>query len=95
MNGARPEEPGPVELEEDGAIGEYEVEKILNSRIYRRKLQYEVKWEGWDEGHVSWEPAENVENSQELVKEFHKANPDAVTEAVIPQAPKKTRRRRR
>ena len=54
VNGERPEEPGPIELEEEGALGEYEVEKILNSRIYRRKLQYEVKWQGWDEGHITW-----------------------------------------
>ena len=59
-------------------VGEYDVEKILNSRIYRRKLQYEVKWEGWDESPVTWEPAENVANAQELVEEFHAENPDVL-----------------
>ena len=61
----------------------------MNSRIYRRKLQYEVKWEGWDEGQVSWEPADNVANAKELIEEFHKDNPDAVTEADIPPPAKK------
>ena len=96
INGERPEEPGPIELEEDGVIGEYDVEEIVNSRIYWRKLQYEVKWEGWDEGHLSWEPAENVANARELVEEFHAKNPDAPTEADIPApAPKKKKGRKR
>lgn len=89
INGERPEEPGLIELEEDGAVGEYEVEKILNSRIYRQKLQYEVKWEGWDEGHMSWEPAENIANTQGLVDEFHAEHPDAVGESDIPALKKK------
>ena len=83
-----------MELEEDGAIREYDVEKILDSRIYQRKLQYEVKWEGWDEGHISWEPAENVENAKELVEEFHKEHPDAVGPSDVP-APKKRKKKAR
>ena len=95
INGERPEEPGPIELEEDGAIGEYEVEKILNSRIYRRKLQYEVKWEGWDEGYITWEPVENVKNARELVEEFHTQNPDAVGESDIPPPPKTKKKKKK
>ena len=71
------------------------MEKILNSRIYRRKLQYEVKWEGWDESHVTWEPAENVANAQELVEEFHAENPDAPTKEDIPPPAKKKKAKRR
>ena len=62
----------------------YEVEKILNSRIHWQKLQFEVKWEGWDKGQVSWEPAENIANAKEAIEEFYKENPDMVTEADIP-----------
>ena len=29
---------------------EYEVEEILDSRIYRKKLQYLVKWKGYGHG---------------------------------------------
>ena len=94
MNGERPEEPGPIELEDEGAVGEYEVEKILNSRIYRGRLQYEVKWEGWDEGHISWEPAANVGNAKELVAEFHREHPDAVGESDVPQRQRKKKGRR-
>ena len=82
-------------MEENGAVGEYDVEKILDSQIYRRKLQYKVKWEGWDEGHISWEPAENVENAKELVAEFHAENPDAVGPSDVPAPARKKKRRAR
>ena len=94
INGERPEEPGPIKLEEDGALGEYEVEKILNSRIHERKLQYEVKWEGWDEGYISWELVENVKNTRELVEEFHTQNPDAVRVSDIPPPPKTKKKKK-
>src|SRR6267142_4127300 len=39
---------------------EWEVEEILNSKQYRRKLQYLIKWKGYSDAHNSWEPKENV-----------------------------------
>ena len=47
---------------------EYEVERILNHRGKGSYLEYEVKWVGYEE--TTWEPAENLENSAELVKEY-------------------------
>jgi hypothetical protein len=37
-------EPGPIEIDREL---EWEVEKILVYRIYRRKLQYRVSWVGY------------------------------------------------
>ena len=47
---------------------EWHVEEILDSRIYRRTLQYLVKWVGFDR--PDWEPAEGV-NKVEAVDQFH------------------------
>ena len=44
------------------------MEEILDSRIYRRKLQYLVKWIEFDR--PDWEPAEGV-NKLEVVDRFH------------------------
>ena len=41
---------------------EYHIEEILDSRIRRRKLQYLVKWTGYNE--QNWEPAENLEQAE-------------------------------
>ena len=54
----------------------YEVKEILNSRMFRRKLQYLVKWEGYGTEHNSWEYTQNVA-APDLVAEFHAKNPGA------------------
>ena len=69
--------PAPApELEVIGGDEHYVVEKILDSRIFRRKLQYKVRWEGYDQGHDSWAYATDV-FSPDLVAEFHATNPRA------------------
>jgi len=53
---------------------EYIVEKILNSRMFRRKLQYLVKWEGYGIEVNTWEYLENFNHAPEKVTEFHTAH---------------------
>lgn len=53
---------------------EFIVEGIIDSRIYRNKLQYLVKWEGYGPEENSWEPAEHV-HAPRLVQEFHQRFP--------------------
>ena len=52
---------------------EYEVERILEARIYWRKLQYRVKWLGYDDDR-EWYDAANFKNSPHKLHEFHIAN---------------------
>src|SRR5690606_27341880 len=46
-----------------------EVEAIVDSRIFRKKLQYRVQWKGYNE--LTWEPHNHVDNCPELVQDFH------------------------
>ncbi|KAG6859662.1 hypothetical protein C0995_006112, partial [Termitomyces sp. Mi166 len=39
---------------------EYEVEEILDSYLFQYKLQFKVKWKGYDIEDISWELQENV-----------------------------------
>ena len=66
--------PEPVEVQDHL---EWEVNKILDSRQRGKKIQYLVEWTGYqdDTDKTSWEPASNLTNCVELVKEFHDANP--------------------
>jgi len=73
--GRRAPLPPPPELI-DGEE-EYVVEAILNSRMFRKRLQYLVKWEGYSIEHNTWEYAENVDNAPEKVAGYHVKNPAA------------------
>uniref|UniRef100_A0A0W0GER4 Putative reverse transcriptase-rnase h-integrase n=1 Tax=Moniliophthora roreri TaxID=221103 RepID=A0A0W0GER4_MONRR len=74
VNGQQAPPPEAVEVE---GKEEHLVEEILDSRVYRKKLQYLVRWEGYSEEEDSWEPAENMEHAKAKVKSFHKKNPNA------------------
>ncbi len=58
----------PIEV--DGEH-EYEVEDILNSKIYNHQLQYLVHWHGYNVNEHIWEPMKNLSNAMEKVHEFH------------------------
>ena len=66
------EPPDPVIINDNQ---EWEVEQILNSRLYRRKLQYLVKWVGFDEDHT-WYPASDFKGSPHRLRDYHKDYPD-------------------
>ncbi|CAJ0947736.1 unnamed protein product [Ranitomeya imitator] len=63
--------PAPVLVE--GEL-EYIVEKIWDSRVSRRKLQYLVKWKGYAQEDNSWVFASDV-HAPDLVRAFHVAHP--------------------
>lgn len=58
-------------------VEEYEVEEIVDSKMYRGKLKYLVHWKGYPIEERTWEPVENLSNSQEYIDEFHKKHPSA------------------
>jgi hypothetical protein len=62
-------EPAPPPVVADDGELEWEVEKILAKRTYRRQLQYLVKWKGWTD--PTWEPARNLTNCPEILEQFN------------------------
>ena len=59
---------------------EYEVEKILDSRLFgrRRRLQYLVKWKGYPDADNMWVDKDDV-FADDKVRAFKDSNPDART----------------
>ncbi len=49
----------------------YEVEKILDSHINNRCLEYLTYWQGYDIDEHIWESSSNVTNALEKIKEFY------------------------
>jgi transposase InsO family protein len=70
--GQHPDPPPPIEVNGDA---EWEVERILASRLYRKKtLQYKAKWVGYDDD-ATWYPARNFANSPHHIRDFHRDYP--------------------
>ncbi|MBW0464839.1 hypothetical protein O181_004554 [Austropuccinia psidii MF-1] len=68
------EPPPPIIIEEE----EWEVSLILDSKIKRGKLWYLVEWKGFsqDPERSTWEPAKNLKNGPERLKDFHSLYPE-------------------
>jgi len=71
LPGQKNNPPPPIEVSGEQ---EWEVEKILNSRLSRNTLQYQVSWVGYDPD-PTWYPAWDFVGSPQLLKEFHEAYP--------------------
>jgi hypothetical protein len=73
LPGQAPERPvGEIVHEEE----EWLVEKVLSSRLYYKRLQYQVQWKGWDPDPVYYDAA-NFKNATARLREYHVNNPDA------------------
>ena len=64
---------GPPPIEVDGVL-EFEVQAVVDSRIWRHKLQYLVDWVGYDASDRTWEPADALANT-DAIANFHKNFP--------------------
>lgn len=54
---------------------EFIVESVLDSRLFKGQLQYFVHWKNYPVSERTWEPAQNLTNAADLVKEFHDHHP--------------------
>ena len=73
FHGANYTRPPPDLIEDEE---QYEVEQVLDERNYGRwkKKQYLVKWKGYPDSDNQWLDAKDMENTQELIAEFHNSN---------------------
>ena len=82
----------PEPISKDGEE-EYEVEEVLDSRVFKGRLEYLVRWKGYGPEEDSWENGlELAEGAAEAIADFHAAHPDAISD--VSQRPSRLRQRR-
>ncbi|KAJ4400366.1 hypothetical protein N0V91_008722 [Didymella pomorum] len=65
------EEEEEEEDEEEGGEDEYVVEKILGHRFNKGVLEFDVKWQGYEDlEDRTWEPEENMETAADVLNEY-------------------------
>ncbi len=71
LEGQHAEPPPPIEV--DGKL-EYEVSRIVDSRLNKRRkrIEYLVEWTGYEgtPGGTTWEPEDNLQQSQEAILDY-------------------------
>jgi hypothetical protein len=71
LPGQYPDPPPAIEVDGED---EWEVEEVLAVRKRRGKLQYRVKWLGFDDD-PEWYPASDLTNAPHKLRDYHTANP--------------------
>lgn len=57
-----------IEVEDNN--DNYEVEKIINHRRYKKRIKYLIKWKDYDDSYNSW-IWEDAFNDRAIIEEYH------------------------
>uniref|UniRef100_A0A3B5LR54 Chromobox homolog 5 (HP1 alpha homolog, Drosophila) n=1 Tax=Xiphophorus couchianus TaxID=32473 RepID=A0A3B5LR54_9TELE len=64
---------------------EYVVEKVLDRRVVKGRVEFYLKWKGYSDKHNTWEPEKNLD-CPELISEFMKTYKKGSTGSATPKS---------
>lgn len=72
---------------------EYEVEKLIKSRVIKGKTEYLVRWKGFSPRSDTWEPAKNL-SCDDLIEKLSDAPPSPKKKKTVAK-PKKSPKKKK
>jgi len=79
-------QPPPLPVVVDGAE-EYDVYRILDSRIRHHRLEYLIDWAGYSPDKCTWEAAVDVANATKALEDYHHKHPNRPSPRDIEAGP--------
>ena len=71
--GHNPPPPPAIEIEGDEV---YEVNEIIDSKLFGRTLKFLVNWKGYGPEDNTWEPLSNLDGSAQAIKDYQLNHPN-------------------
>ena len=64
------DKPPPVILADKDKESEWEIERVVDKRMSRGRVEYLIKWKGYDQHDNQWLPMSQLTNAREVIKDF-------------------------
>jgi hypothetical protein len=78
------EKPPPIIKADNDQKSEWEIEKIVDKRRRRNRVEYLVKWKGYDSYDNQWLPVSQLTNARDVIKDFEESLNSTRLSSVLP-----------
>ena len=73
-------EPPAVKSVNNDEEDEWEIEKLIDRRRKRNRLEYLVRWKGWSSEYDEWKTVDQLKNARRMIRDYDQANLEQIEE---------------
>ena len=76
------EKPPPAVIADSEKDSEWEIEKIIDKKRRRNRIEYLVRWRGYDSYENSWLPVSELKNARQAIADYEKSEFNSISTAA-------------